>query len=432
MGKKIVLKTKFTISYTVIAMALFYGYDLMCLVLMHMVGSSLAKKISLFVLYTVFFMAVIKRPSRLKKDAVAVILVSMMLFAISYFVHPEYKYCMFEIPTWNVFSSVFNMSSGICAYLFFRMCDDDTELVWKSLLYAAFILFVWGVLRIYSSIQSGGFSRAFENGAVTTNSYDMSVGYRMLYTSIVFALFFLRTKGLLRFAYLGLSIVSAALMAVFGSRTAVLSLAVFATLYVLFCQRTKNTKKKLLIEIVFLLIAGCGYYVLNNQALLLSISETLAGMGFKSRILDTLVEGSVSLDLGRNYLYSTMWQMILKHPIAGNGVFADRYIGGIYCHQIVLEILVDYGFIFGGLILITMLVGIFFMLFKCDNREWKLIFLIFFSSMIIRLNLSSSYWCDTNFWATFAIVINYCADRKRKKGETYAYIGGEAGETAVS
>ena len=406
---------KFYISYQAISIILFYSFDFMYLGLMYILPSNeIAKLCATFILYSFFVLAVLKKPKIFKKDALILIFINVFIFAFNYLIHPEYGYAMFSLPTWNIFNSVFCLSSGMFAYLFFRMENSGDKLL-SYLKYMAYILFAWGLVRIMSSLQSGGFSRISSNGNVLNGSYDMSVGYRMLFVSIVFLVEYWRNKGSKKYFYLIISLTALILMVIFGSRTAFVSFVVFIILYFMFGNYEENKANRFYFKIGIFMLLLLGYLFISNENTLIALSNLLNRYGLNSRMLDTIVTGSVSLDNGRNRIWTTVWKMILEHPIIGNGVYADRYAVGIYCHQILLELWLDFGIVIGTLFVFTLIIGVSRMLFKCHNKNWKLLFIIFFSLTVVRLSVSYSFWYDTNFWICMAIYMNYIEEKNLKK-----------------
>lgn len=408
------IQPKLHINVRSLVFVLFYGFDMLHLVFMQIIHENqLSKIVATLVLYVFLLVSIMKKNS-IKTDAILLIAGVFTLFLLTAILNPEYRYAMFQVPTWNIYSSVFTFSSGIFAYLFFRMIDDP-DLMMDSLRTASYVTFMWAVLRIISSMRSGGFQKVFENGIVSTSTYDMSVGYRLLFSSIIFFLCF--KSGKKKLWYLSLSVTSAILMAIFGSRSAVASLLMFGILYMIFYQKEKYPEKKIIKNVMLVSILGVGYYTVTNKQIMMSLSNGLASMGLNSRMLNTLVAGSVSLDLGRNRMWTDVINIIKEHPIFGAGVYADRAMFGIYCHQLILEIFLNFGIILGIILLGIMVAYALKMLVFCKNPKWKLIFIVFFSLSAIRLNISSSFWQDTNFWACVAIVVNNYFDEKKRRIE---------------
>lgn len=399
------------INYTMLALVAFYCFDLMHLIFMQVLSYSSARIVSTIILWALLLLAASKRKTTIKKDAVVLLALNWILFMFSCLVYPEYRYAIFEMPTWNFYTSVFTFSSGMFAYLFFRM-EEDPKKILKYLKTMAYLLFVWALLRIRSAIAQGGFTRIFENGIASSNSYDMSVGYRLLFVCIVFLINAIKEQTPMRKAYYyTIAAVSATLMAVFGSRTALVSLILFWCLYSLLIQYKGQSVREFGRRVVFILALILSFAILTNKSVLNFLVGILNKFGVNSRMLDSLISGGIELDNGRMRLWTMVYGMIIEHPLFGAGIYADRAIGGIYCHQIVLEILLDFGFLMGGLIILGIIYWIVIMLFRCKDQDWKLLFIVFFSLCFIRLNVSSSFWYDTNFWICIAIAVNYKRSR---------------------
>lgn len=124
-------------------------------------------------------------------------------------------------------------------------------------------------------------------------------------------------------------------------------------------------------------------------------------------------EGQV--DNGRNDLYSDAIKYFTISPIVGNGIgyFESRH-NGSYVHEIVLEIMCEYGVL--GLICIIVLFGKYFLqIIKTLNSEYKFfsIILLGISTMLLY---SSSYWLLPSFWYTFFLILTYGQRRQEKNG----------------
>lgn len=391
------------VSYAGVALIFFYAYDLFYMIMQKVTSNEfIAKASTLLILYMILAVAFLKSPKIKYLWGISVIFFCAVIFMVSYLIHPEYENAMFYMPSWNIWNSVFTFSSGIFACLFFQMFDDANTLR-RYLKYAGYLILIWCIFRISSAIAKGGFYRTMENGSVSMNTYDMLLGYRLLFVSIIFGVEFQKESKNVRFIYIGISIVTFILMIIYGSRTATVSFIVFWILKSVFCKGKEKSNKRIF-KIVFMLILSLLIYIiLTNEVILTYFKNILENIGINSRILDSMIEGSITLDKGRESIWINAWKMILENPIIGNGVYADRYIFGIYCHQIILEVLLNFGVFAGTLIILFLIWNSCNILLKCKNSEWKLLFILFLSMVIIRLNVSSSFWNDTNFWACLII-----------------------------
>lgn len=218
------------------------------------------------------------------------------------------------------------------------------------------------------------------------NMYNMSFGYALLLPTL-FLIYFNKNKILI--FLLILSILLA------GSRGPLIPI------FILIMVRMINSysKKKLFFILLFVLIGSFIVFpILLNY---------LSDVGISSRTLFLLLDGSLDSDSGRGYIYSLIWEKVLERPLLGYGFFADRVFLGLYCHNIFVEIFLNWG-IFIPLILFVVLVYLGFFLYKKISKDEKILLILLFSSSVIPLLLSSSYLIDFRlpiFWGFIYIYI---------------------------
>lgn len=205
--------------------------------------------------------------------------------------------------------------------------------------------------------------------------YNMSFGYSLLLPLLF--LIYLKQNKILIFLLILIVLIA-------GSRGSLVP--IFA--YILFRVIKYNSFYK---QIVFVLLIGI--IVSLVFPILVSYMDSI---GVTSRTLLLLVEGSFDSDSGRGEIYEFIWSHILEKPFLGHGVFADRVLLGIYCHNIILEFLLDFG------LLISVLVFSFFFivlikLFKVMSDDEKDLLVLFFLASVIPLLVSNSYLLDSKF-----------------------------------
>ena len=130
-------------------------------------------------------------------------------------------------------------------------------------------------------------------------------------------------------------------------------------------------------------------------------------LGISSKIINSLISGDNELDGGREYIYETSLQLLKENPL-GLGMYWDRFVleDYSYAHSFIYEILVGFGWGIGGLLLISIVKNT-LVLISCKDKDWKVLFIMFFSLSMIRLFLSYSFWYDNHFWAMISIIIGY-------------------------
>jgi hypothetical protein len=110
-----------------------------------------------------------------------------------------------------------------------------------------------------------------------------------------------------------------------------------------------------------------------------------------------------------------MIPIINQRPFLGNGIGADNYFLGGYntkIHNGYLELILNFGYIFGGLLLMLIVFMGISMLFFCKDKEWKMLFGIFYVISIPKLMISYSIYLNYELFASIAIFFCYLRSRK--------------------
>lgn len=184
-----------------------------------------------------------------------------------------------------------------------------------------------------------------------------------------------------------------------GNRGSMLCYIIFVALY--FLSNSGRTIKSWmwLIGIVCMII-----FLLFFNEIVLSLAYITEQLGFSLRIFEKIMDGEILDSSGRDALLSTAADAIFQKPFLGYGITGDRVIlGGIYVHNIFLEILLAFG-LSGGIILIL---AIFLIVIKAyrqtADRDLRAILLIFVSCGLFPLFLSSTY-LD---WPKFFLLLGF-------------------------
>ncbi len=194
------------------------------------------------------------------------------------------------------------------------------------------------------------------------------------------------------------------IMTLFGCRGALISLIV--CFIILFFQKNIIDRR------YFKLIIVCITVLLCSIMIFMSLSEinvfTKNQLGINSRLLRKLSSSRKidSISTGRTRLYSIVIDEINKKPLSFRGINADSVlIGGIYCHNIFLEVIYDFGVIGGCLFGCVIVLLFYYTIFiKHDNLQNNLI-LFFFAIGVIKLLVSSSIFYETYFWCWLLLLI---------------------------
>lgn len=245
---------------------------------------------------------------------------------------------------------------------------------------------------------------------------NMEISYSILPLSIFSFYYFFENKSI---KFLLMAILSTLTIVVVGSRGTVLCIMAYLLLYAI-----TNMKKNIILIVILTIMAVGAFY--NYDKIIDGTIEMLANYNIYSRTLAKLQKGEIADDTGRGKIKEVAIENLENKPLLGLGLGVERiYINkeinnmnrdmsSCYPHNLIVEILVQYGYIVGGII-ITYLSYLLLETIIKGNKVERDFVIIFFSMEIVRLFLSSSYISSPLFFlllgGCFKIIY-------KKKGET--------------
>lgn len=266
------------------------------------------------------------------------------------------------------------------------------------------IKIVEDVLYIYSWAIVGMtlfFIMRFLQGRVVFEDYNMGLSYALLLPMVT-----LYKKGDF-LSYIG-ALVCFICILVFGSRGALVA----GVIYILYDLVKKNKR-----NLIYITIAS--FFVLS---IAISFSDYLESLGISSRTLNLIIGGGLSAAEGRDDIYPKALSLIRDNWFTGLGIYGDRVnMDGEYCHNIVLEILLDFGIIMGSLLILTFFI-ILINLYRKLDRPHKNILFKYFIVLFFPLFASGSYLTDCNvgvFGGVVMILNNYIRTNLGKRRSNY-------------
>lgn len=349
----------------------------------------------LFIPMSIFLSAMACVPwflKRVRLSNVAVYLGAVMIVLFSMVFHPATVGYLQE-EWWRILIAAVPMFFiGVS----FSLKDSENDLFWCSL----FSVLGMFVFRIYLL----NLGRELEND-------DMEAAYRML-PSIMYLIYYAGNKK--KVIYTVVAVLSSLVILIFGTRGPVVCIVVYVaaiTIYSAF--RTSNKKRLLILLVVFSVILS----VLSFDALFIDVSTTLSKqferIGFSTRIFNFIIEGDVIASKGREALAKKTVEAILDNPLWGYGVTGDRALFGIYPHNMFLEVLCQYGIIFGSILIVTTLAITIKALFKIRKDKKRFTFALMFVSMIfVKLMISSTYTTEPYLYFMMGYFVLILRDRK--------------------
>lgn len=335
-------------------------------------------------IYNVYI--IISALGRQNGSKVLIFLIGCLLLLISaFFVHSNGKYIIGEeylsIYTFLT-SDLGNFYNLVLPIVVLYLSGVELECVFnKSVLVSRLII----TLQIITFVLAMRFG-AFED---LTEDY-MSFAYYGLLPAMV--MFVNRKEALIN---LIIMLIALLLLLIIGCRGALVTILTFVFLYFVFKQLISGDK-----SLIFLLVlAGLIVYFIDFNSILTNLNENLSAIGFSSRTLTKFLEGedAFSSSEGRNAITKLAIQNLKLLP---DGLWGDRQYSNVYVHNWILEMLLDFGLLWGSIIILYIAYlnvksSIKVIILKNKNFIGMICFSL--SMIWVKYVLSSSFLIDSGF-----------------------------------
>ena len=387
--------------------------------LLGVIGLSDLAMIACFIcVYVPLLFLCIKSTKYIQKEFILLFAFLCVFFLVTYIIHPDYEY-WYTRSYWGVWDYVLRPDNGLYIFLFLMLLKDPRKIL-KYLKMASVLMILFYAYRLIPFIRNGYWLRQSADGTITKSSYNLEYGYDVLLYELTFMYCALKERKLFDCIFAGLGLVCLVLG---GSRGPFLCMTVFLLLY--FGTTISRSRRKI-VYILLTAIIGVTLYA-AYQYLLGYLIILLKRFGLSSRIIKTLIMGTVSDDNGRFTFWNTTIDMIKKNPF-GYGAMGTRHVlyalhEAGYPHNFFLELIADLGvFVGGGLSIFFIWRAIAIIRMK-NNEDWKGVFMIFVG-MFFNLMISSTFYHRTGFWGLLAVGICIYQQRKQvRKKNSFQQIG---------
>ena len=263
----------------------------------------------------------------------------------------------------------------------------------------------WRQLRCIGYFTTIVFLLAEQSGLfVSSESVNyMTFGYGLALYWMIFFHSMLKEKKLLSGFFCVLAGIN---LLIYGNRGA-LAIVLIYVVYELVQGGRANKLAKILLMIVGVLS------LLNYQMILGFLYDRY---GDVSRTLSLLYKREMVTSVARVAGYQESIELIKARPFFGWGVGADReYLSIATAHNFMLELMIDYGIIIGGvLIALILFIGI-YVLMKVRS-DWKEIFVVFYTFSLTQLMFSSSLYDNAFFWFWLMVFLSNNKNKLEDKG----------------
>lgn len=185
---------------------------------------------------------------------------------------------------------------------------------------------------------------------------------------------------------------------------------------VYFCLRLQHLSLSKLLRLFFVAFVGIFVIIIFLPYILNFLAETLDFMGMDSRTMEMLTGNELTSTSTRDDIYELSLNFVESNLYEIKGFYADRYLlrafGSwiAYPHNIVLELMIDFGVLLGGFISIVIISKYFIRIFK-GNTDKRTIIGILATLILVRLMVSSSFMVEGGFYTVLGLLFNTYDDK---------------------
>lgn len=199
----------------------------------------------------------------------------------------------------------------------------------------------------------------------------------------------------------------------YGNRLPLLAIALFG-FYVLLDWLYIKKRREELIFVFLSSILVILFLLLLGKSIMQWLYTFLLSMGIESRTLMLGVSGKTLLQDPRIPILRLAIGELISEPFVVRGINADMVNLGVYPHNLFIEIIYQFGGLFGGTICLILIYYIIRTLRLGVKTNYGKICVILMFASITQLMVSLSLWNSPYFWAWLVLIVQ---NKKLLKGE---------------
>lgn len=310
------------------------------------------------------------------------------MFPYSYVKIQMRTFIAYSLPLFVVISS---MSSIECLLL--KLYDNTL------------VPFLVALVSFYFSLQP------HENGVY------MAYGNAVMFLCVILLFKFKHTNNLFTLIQF---ILTCMFIFISGSRGPLLSI-IIGVLWIVIFESSKAYRWIVLVSIVLFGI----FLILFFDNIMLFISDVLEKFGIYSRTLKMLLEDNLFYDSERSEYHAVLLARLNTHPIIGLGAFGGEATVGL-AHSLYLDILANFGYIFGSMFIVYLVLKTLYKIFNCKNTAYSELMLIMALIIFPRGFFDEAFWSAKEMWVIMALFIQGNATVNR---ESFNYLSRYKGVT---
>lgn len=228
---------------------------------------------------------------------------------------------------------------------------------------------------------------------------NMSFAYYLLPFAIISFYSVMNSFSFMAFLRAVLSFITLVLT---GTRGPLMCLAVSVVLYIFFYQTNKAKKFFWIAALIAFAI-----FIFSNTfiSFLEKTNDFLLNRNIDNRIINKFLEEDLFNDSGRDSITQILRNAVWEKPFLGYGIMGDRVLADTYAHNIVYELMIDFGVVMGiGLFAVVSAAVIRNVLSTGFSNEYRAFFVLLISCSFIKLFVSGSYIQEPNFFLLLGVM----------------------------
>ena len=333
---------------------------------------------------------------------------------------------------YGIITKTFDVRKAIFATLVILLVKNNKKML-RNMEISAFITFVYMLVQIGLFLYHNSWIYYYmvRDENLVLHKYNMSLGYELIFVSIVFLSKAYREESFRSYLIGALAFY---LAFYYGSRGILLPILAFLALTFIF-NTTKEGKIKLVKYtivtiigfVIFVNALGFVDVLLDSDGIdsVLENEPSITRASDKSRNLEMLVSSDFTSPNGREVVYSLAIDVIKDKFPLGYGVYGDRpFIGDRfkwgYSHNFFLEMVVSFG-IFGLIFIFGLIYFTLRFLIKKEYSEYKEL-LIILLAMNAKLLISDTFWHYDFFWAIIGVFLIIFTINKKHRPKFLTYL----------
>ena len=344
--------------------------------------------------YIILIAMCMKKGSRFRGGDIGIMLFVILSIVFTWLLYPDNidKYMIGEGQLWP---TVFPLFRFFIVGLFLIPNKETVDLMGKVSCIAILIesLFIYFIL----------------SGSEMQNDDDMSRAYFLL-LSVLFSInYAFDSKTLLGISF---SLLGVLLLLSLGTRGPIMIVLAFIATKIIQLSSNKGMGAIVFVVILILLwFVNSPYW----NAALLFLREIISSVGLSTRIIDHTIDGEMVTNYSeRDEIFTLLISKITESPLNGWGVYGEWQFVGWSAHNMYLEILICYGVIVGGFIILWMLYIAAKAFFSSKAIPVRGLVLMFACNVFIRGIFGGGFFTFPTF-----LMIGYCLQICRKTNLKY-------------